>query len=59
MNTVIINKKEYQKVFRAMRIVEAKKKRGFSDVAFGILKNAFGKGTSVSYVAKARKAWRG
>lgn len=59
MNTITIPVKEYRRLLRADRRVEdAEKKRGFADAAFGVLKDGFGKGSSVSYVSKLRKSWR-
>ena len=58
MDTVTIPTKEYRRLLEAKRVGERKKSKGFSDVAFGVLKDDFGKGSSVAYVSKIRKSWR-
>ncbi|OGZ96732.1 MAG: hypothetical protein A3J10_03470 [Candidatus Sungbacteria bacterium RIFCSPLOWO2_02_FULL_54_10] len=59
MDTITIPITEYKRLLRAGRRDEkADKKKGFADAAFGILRDDFGKESSISYVAKLRKAWR-
>lgn len=59
MNTIIVSTKEYKKLRDTRAMVEKKSEKEFSDVAFGILKDALGKSSSVSHIAKLRKSWRG
>lgn len=66
MNTVTISKREYEELLSVKtRVSESGAdiskilpKKPFKDTAFGVLKNTFGKKSSVSYVATLRKSWR-
>ena len=68
MNTVTIPRKEYKNLLEAKRKLErmtnvsskgkALKKKEVLEKAFGIFKNGFSNGSSVSYVNKLRKEWR-
>lgn len=59
MDTITIPVEEYKRLLRAgRRVGGTEKKKGFADAAFGIVRDGFGKESSVSYVAKLRKAWR-
>ena len=64
METIILNKKEYLQLLKMKRMLEkilnskSVKKREVSEKAFGILKESFGKKSSVFYVSKMRKSWR-
>lgn len=59
MDTITIPVKEYKRLVGAGGRAEgAEKKKRFVDAAFGILRDGFGKESSVLYVSKLRKAWR-
>ena len=64
METIILNKKEYLQLLKMKKMLEkilnskSVKKRKISEKAFGILKESFGKKSSVFYVSKMRKSWR-
>lgn len=44
--------------FSVISLDDTKKKKGSFEKAFGILKNSFGKNSSLSYITKLRKIWR-
>jgi len=64
METIILNKKEYLQLLKMKRMLEkilnskSARKRKVSEKAFGVLKESFGKKSSVFYVSKMRKLWR-
>ncbi|MEK7618249.1 MAG: hypothetical protein AAB410_03820 [Patescibacteria group bacterium] len=60
METITITKKEYEALVFAKRQSKpgTKKSLDIWDKSFGILKNSFGKGSSVNIVRKMRKDWR-
>ena len=64
METIILNKKEYLQLLKMKRMLEkilnskSARKRKVSEKAFGVLKESFGKKSSVFYVSKTRKLWR-
>lgn len=61
MNTITITKKEYNALVFAKGLPTHKisgKKKSDWNIGFGVFKNSFGKGSSVSIVKKMRKSWR-
>lgn len=66
MSTITLPKKEYDDMVTTLRkfslmfktAYPTKKKAGFSDTAFGLFKQNFGKKPSLFYVSKMRKTWR-
>ncbi len=61
METITITKKEYKALVFAKKDIPkgaAKKTPGIWERSFGILKNSFGKDSSVNVVKKMRKSWR-
>jgi hypothetical protein len=58
MDTITIPTKEYRRLLEAKRTVDSKRRKGFSDPAFGVLKDTFRGKSSVDYISKLRKTWR-
>lgn len=61
METITITKKEYEALVFAKKgfLGSGKTKvKEFIDAGFGVLKNSFGKSSSISLVNKLRKSWR-